>query len=58
MSSVLGMAILTSFGGRESEKYIGWVYTANGIGLLASPVAGAVLYQIGGFAMPFYVVGR
>jgi hypothetical protein len=43
------MAILTSFGGRESEKYIGMVYTANGLSLLASPVGGAILVKVGGF---------
>ena len=44
--------------GAKARSTSAGVYTANGIGLLASPVAGAILYQIGGFAMPFYVVGK
>jgi len=47
------MAIMSSFGSNERDKYIGIVEAANGLGLLVGPLAGATLYTIGGFALPF-----
>lgn len=52
------MALLSSFGGRESEKYIGWAYGANGIALMFGPVGGAFLYKIGGYTWPYYGFGK
>ena len=52
------MAILSSFKAEEREKFIGFVYTANGLGLLIGPLIGAVLYYFGGYCMPFYTFGK
>jgi MFS family permease len=47
------MAIMTTFGSHERDKYLGMAEAAGGLGLLVGPVAGAALYSIGGFAVPF-----
>lgn len=38
----------------EKEKYIGVLEAGIGIGMLAGPIMGAVLYTIGGYIMPFW----
>ncbi|XP_059154912.1 MFS-type transporter SLC18B1-like isoform X2 [Physella acuta] len=35
----------------------GLLETASGIGLMAGPALGGVLYEAGGFGLPFYVIG-
>lgn len=47
------MAILSSMGPASREKYIGWGEAACGLGLLLGPLMGAVLYDIGGYVLPF-----
>ena len=47
------MATMSSFPPGDRDKYIGMVEAMNGLGLLIGPLAGALLYQIGGFALPF-----
>jgi MFS family permease len=39
------------------SKLIGLTQTFTGLGMLAGPLAGAFLYDLGGFKMPFYVTG-
>lgn len=52
-NSTASMAILSSFGTKEREQYIGYVEAACGVGLLFGPLLGALLYSFGGFMMPF-----
>lgn len=47
------MAILSSFGAEEREKYIGWIEAAFGLGMLFGPLLGAVMYNYGGYQCPF-----
>lgn len=47
------MAILSSFGAEEREKYIGWIEAAFGLGMLFGPLLGAVMYNFGGYSCPF-----
>ncbi|GFO13897.1 MFS-type transporter slc18b1-like [Plakobranchus ocellatus] len=45
----------------EFPKYVATVFgvleTASGIGLMVGPAIGGVLYQVGGFGLPFYTMG-
>jgi len=52
------MAILSSMGPASREKYIGWGEAACGLGLLLGPLMGAVLYDIGGYVLPFATFGK
>ena len=52
------MAIIGSFDGGEKERYLGWIQAANGLGLLSGPLVGAVLYNLGGFSLPFIFFGK
>ena len=57
-NSTASMAIMSSFAGNEREKYIGWVEAAAGVGLLTGPLFGALLYNVGGYTMPFFTFGK
>ncbi|KAH9489975.1 hypothetical protein Btru_035420 [Bulinus truncatus] len=52
-----GFAIISS----EFPKNVGTVFalleTADGIGLMVGPAIGGALYELGGFGLPFYVIG-
>lgn len=39
------------------SKYIGFVQTATGIGMLTGPLIGSMLYEAGGFKLPFLLTG-
>ena len=52
-NSTASMAIIGSFSKQEREKYLGLIQGSNGLGLLAGPLFGALMFQIGGFAAPF-----
>jgi MFS family permease len=39
------------------SKLIGLTQTFTGLGMLAGPVMGGFLYELGGFSLPFYVTG-
>lgn len=49
------MSILSNLPSHERDKYIGWVFTSTGIGLILGPVIGSIFYQIGGFAASFLI---
>jgi MFS family permease len=57
-NSTASMAIMSSFAPNEREKYIGWIEGAAGVGLLTGPLLGALLYNVGGFMMPFLTFGK
>ena len=48
------LAIISSYGKENRERYIGFVEAANGLGILFGPITGAGLYYIGGFPLPFF----
>lgn len=50
------MATLSSYPGEEREKYIGWAFSAGGIGLIMGPVFAATFYQMGGISASFFAV--
>ena len=52
-NSTASMAIMSSFSKAEREKFLGWIQAANGLGLLAGPIAGALFFQFGGYQFPF-----
>ena len=43
-NSTASMAIMSSFSKTDREKYLGWIQAANGLGLLAGPISGAILF--------------
>jgi len=49
------MAILSSMDSKQRDKYIGWGEAAVGLGMLLGPVIGGLLYEIGGYTMPFAI---
>ena len=49
------MAILSSYGRADREKYIGWAFTAGGVGLIVGPLFAALFYQIGGISAAFFI---
>lgn len=51
------MAIMSSLKKEEREKYLGWIQSANGLGLLAGPLLGVGFYQLGGYLYPFIMFG-
>lgn len=42
---------------KEQSKLIGITQTFTGIGMLAGPVFGSILYEWGGYTLPFIVTG-
>lgn len=47
------MAIVANHYQQERERAIGLIEAASGIGLLLGPFFGALLYEIGGYMLPF-----
>lgn len=41
----------------EASKLIGLTQTFTGLGMLSGPIIGSVLFELGGFKLPFFVVG-
>lgn len=50
------MAIITSCFPEDREDNIAILEAGVGIGMLLGPLAGALLYTIGGYMMPFWTV--
>jgi MFS family permease len=59
MNSVATLALIVSTS-KESEREmnIGMIEMATGIGFLIGPMWGSLMYQIGGFTLPFGSMGR
>jgi MFS family permease len=53
INSTSSMAIVTTHYKNEREKAIGLIEASSGIGLLLGPFFGALLYEIGGYVLPF-----
>lgn len=58
INSTSSIAIITTHYKHERERTIGLVEASSGVGLLLGPFFGAILYQIGGYVMPFFVTGK
>ena len=56
LNSTCAMAILTSCFPDDREDNIAILEAGVGIGMLLGPLAGALLYTIGGYIMPFWTV--
>jgi MFS family permease len=53
INSVASMAIVANHYKDERERVIGLIEAASGVGLLLGPFFGALLYEIGGYMLPF-----
>lgn len=58
INSTAQFAIISTHYKNDREKYIGMMEASAGIGLLMGPLFGAVLYEIGGFILPFFTTGK
>ena len=58
INSTSSMAIIARHYKHEREKTIGMMEASSGIGLLLGPFFGAILYQIGGYVLPFFATGN
>ena len=55
INTTSSFAIIARHYKHEREKTIGMMESSSGIGLLIGPFFGAILYEIGGYMMPFIV---
>lgn len=56
INSTSSMAIIARHYKDDREKTIGMIEASSGIGLLLGPFFGAILYQIGGYVLPFFSI--
>lgn len=47
------ISIVTSIYNSEKERYIGYIESSAGVGLLIGPIIGTIFYSIGGYIFPF-----
>ena len=53
INSTSSFAIVARHYKNDREKTIGMMESSSGVGLLLGPFLGAILYEIGGYLMPF-----
>lgn len=58
INSTSSMAIIATHYKDERERAIGLIEAASGVGLLLGPFFGALLYEIGGYMLPFIATGN
>ena len=58
INSTSSIAIVATHFKDEREKAIGFIEASSGIGLLLGPFFGALLYEIGGYVLPFVATGK
>ncbi len=58
INSTSSIAIVATHFKAEREKAIGLIEASSGIGLLLGPFFGALLYEIGGYVLPFVATGK
>ena len=57
MNTTSAIAIITNHYPDEREQNLGIFEGGTGLGLLLGPMLGSMLYTIGGYIAPFYIVG-
>lgn len=57
LNSTASFAIIASHYKNDREKMIGMMESSSGVGLLLGPFFGAILYQVGGYMLPFFAMG-
>jgi MFS family permease len=58
INSTASFAIIATHYKDQREKTIGMMESSSGIGLLIGPFFGAVLYEAGGYILPFFATGK
>jgi len=58
INSTSSIAIVATHFKEERERAIGLIEASSGIGLLLGPFFGALLYEIGGYMLPFVATGK
>lgn len=58
INSTSSFAIVARHYKNDREKTIGMMESSSGVGLLLGPFLGAILYEIGGYLMPFLAFGN
>jgi len=48
---------VTSIYKEEKERFIGYIESSAGVGLLVGPILGTIFYSLGGYMLPFVVLG-
>ena len=48
---------MTSIYKEEKERFIGYIESSAGVGLLVGPILGTIFYSLGGYMLPFVVLG-
>ena len=48
---------MTSIYKEEKERFIGYIESSAGVGLLLGPILGTIFYSLGGYMLPFVVLG-
>jgi MFS family permease len=57
MNSTSVISIITSVYYEEKERFLGYVESSCGVGLLLGPILGTILYSVGGYILPFAILG-
>lgn len=58
INSTSSFAIIATHYKQDREKAIGMLEASSGIGLLLGPLFGSILYELGGYIMPFITTGK
>ncbi len=58
INSTSSFAIIATHYKKDREKAIGMMEASSGIGLLLGPIFGSVLYELGGYILPFLATGK
>jgi MFS family permease len=56
INSTSSFAIISRHYKNDRERTIGMMESSSGVGLLLGPFFGAILYEIGGYMLPFIVI--
>lgn len=58
INSTSSFAIIATHYKEDREKAIGMLEASSGVGLLLGPLIGSILYEIGGYTLPFIGTGK